>query len=58
MGQCLDDARLDVGWDKRRFAAPAHQHFAMFPDGGPALEASLSHPTLKMAFDLRGCPVR
>ena len=34
-----------VGWDQRRFDAPAHQDDATRPDGGPALEASLSHPT-------------
>ena len=36
-----------VGWDQWRFAAPAHHHFSMFLHGEPALEASLSHPTLK-----------
>ncbi len=35
-----------VGWDQRRFAAPAHHRDGRFPSGGPALEASLSHPTL------------
>ena len=34
-----------VGWDQRRFAAPAHQEVSTRSDGGPALEASLSHPT-------------
>ncbi len=34
-----------VGWDQRRFAAPAHQAVAKSQDGGPALETSLSHPT-------------
>ena len=33
-----------VGWDQRRFAAPAHQQFSKFPYGGSALEASWSHP--------------
>ena len=46
-GKCLFEAGQCVGWDQRRFAAPAHQQFSMFQDGGPALEASLSHPTLK-----------
>ena len=46
-----------VGWDQRRFAAPAHHDFSMFPDGGPALEASWSHPTLKKATALVGSPV-
>ena len=32
---------------QRRFAAPAHQNFSTFPNGGPALEASWSHTTLK-----------
>ena len=41
----LKAARL-VGWDQRRIAAPAHRVFSMFRNGGPALEASLSHPTL------------
>ncbi len=34
-----------VGWDQRRIAAPAHHAGQTPPDGGPALEASLSHPT-------------
>ncbi len=40
-----------VGWDQRRFAAPAHHDVGTIHDGGvieaggPALEASLSHPT-------------
>ena len=51
-GQCLFEAGPDVGWDQRRFAAPAHHDFWMFPDGGPALEASLSHPTMKQAMAL------
>ena len=41
-----------VGWDQRRFVAPAHHDFSTFPDGGPALEASWSHPTLKKAMAL------
>ncbi len=41
-----------VGRDKWRFAAPAHHDFSTFPDGGPALEASWSHPTLKKAMAL------
>ncbi len=41
-----------VGWDKWCFAAPAHQDFSTFPDGGPALEASWSHPTMKKALAL------
>ena len=36
-----------VGWDQRRFAALAHQQFSIVFHGGPALEASWSHPTLK-----------
>ena len=32
-------------WDQRRFAAPAHQQFTTLSGGGPALEASWSHPT-------------
>ena len=39
-----------VGWDQRRFAAPAHHDVATIPDGGPALEASLSHPTAESSF--------
>ena len=46
-----------VGWDQRRFAAPAHQDFSMFSDGGPALEACWSHPTLKQAMALPNGPV-
>ena len=51
-GQCLYDAGQEVGWDQRRFAAPAHHEFATFPDGGLALEASWSHPTLNKAMAL------
>ena len=39
----------NVGWDQRRFAAPAHHQFSMFSHAGLALEASWSHPTLKLA---------
>ena len=46
------DAGQDVGWDQWRFAAQAHHQFSTFPDGGPALEASWSHPTLKMPITL------
>ncbi len=45
----------DVGWDQRRFAAPAHHELSRSRDGGPALEASLSHPTKKKA-DGQECP--
>ena len=38
----------EVGWDQWRFAAPAHHEFTTFPFGGPALEATWSHPTLKL----------
>ena len=41
-----------VGWDQRRFAAPAHHDFSTIHDGGLALEASWSHPTLKQAMAL------
>ena len=34
-----------VGWDQRRFAAPAHHAGSTHSDGGPALELSLPHPT-------------
>ena len=38
-----------VGWDQRRFAAPAHHSMNNAINdsemGGPALEASWSHPT-------------
>ncbi len=51
-GQCLFESEQDVGWDQRRFAAPAHQQFSMLPDGGPALQANWSHPTLKKAMAL------
>ncbi len=44
--QCHFEAGQNVGWDQRCFAAPAHQQFSMFHDGGPALEASWSHPTM------------
>ena len=51
-GQCLFEVGQDVGWDQRRFAVPAHHDFSTFPDGGLALEASLSHPTVKKAMTL------
>ncbi|MFO1041149.1 MAG: hypothetical protein U0941_05140 [Planctomycetaceae bacterium] len=41
-----------AGWGKRRFAALVHQHFSTTPHGGPALEASSSHPALKKAIAL------
>ncbi len=41
----LGNGAHEVGWDQRRFAAPAHHDLVTSPDGGPALEASLSHPT-------------
>ena len=41
--------RSVVGWDQRRFAAPVHHRMNNVINdnehGGPALEASLSHPT-------------
>ncbi len=51
-GQCLFEAWPDVGWDQWRFAAPAHHDFSTINDGGPALEASLSHPTMNKAIAL------
>ena len=36
----------NVGWGQRRFVAPAHHDWPRCWDGGPALAASLSHPTL------------
>jgi len=47
-GSAQFELAKNAGWDQRRFAAPVHQQFAMFHDGGPALEASWSHPTLKL----------
>ncbi len=41
-----------VGWDQRRFVAPAHQNFPTIPNGGPAFELSWSHPTMKKAMAL------
>ena len=47
----VENASAKVGWDQRRFAAPAHQSTPDQPvespqhSGGPALELSLSHPT-------------
>jgi len=32
-------------------AAPAHHDFQVHDDGGPAVEASLSHPAQKMLMD-------
>ena len=50
-GEWASGSDSEVGWDQRRFAAPAHQDSAMPPDGGPALEASWSHPTNDPAHD-------
>ena len=52
-GQYFSEAGQDVGWDQRRFAAPAHHDLSAIPDGGPALEASWSHPTLTKAMAWR-----
>ena len=60
----LGDGAPHVGWDQRRFAAPAHHTAVRQPDGGtdhddgPALEASLSRPTsashtIKLPADAR-----
>jgi hypothetical protein len=38
-------------------AALAHHEFSMIPDGGPALEASWSHPTLNRAMTLPDTPL-
>ena len=51
-GQCLFESEQDGGWDRRRFVVPVHQQFSMFQEGGPALEASRSHPALKLAMAL------
>jgi hypothetical protein len=48
----FSDVEQDVGWDQRRFAAPAHQQIPTFHHGGPALEASWSHPTLTKVIAL------
>ncbi len=47
-GSVQFEVAQNVGWDQRRFAAPAHHQFLKVFHGGPALEASLSHPTLKL----------
>ncbi len=52
-GHRLVGSEEPVGWDQRRFVAPAHHDFSTFSDGGPALEASLSHPTVKKAMALK-----
>ena len=36
-------------------ASPTHHDFSTFSDGGPVLELSWSHPTLKMAMALNLC---
>ena len=53
---CHIESEQVVGWDQRRFAAPAHHHVSTVSNGGPALEASLSHPTLIRATDLTERP--
>ena len=50
------DAEQVVGWDQRRFAAPAHHDVVPIPtNGGPALEASLSHLTLSPLIICDAC---
>ena len=44
-GHRLVGSAQPVGWDQRRFATPATMISRCFLHGGPALEASLSHPT-------------
>ncbi len=41
----VGNADVKAVWGQRRFAAPAHQVEPKQHSGGPALEASLSHPT-------------
>ncbi len=47
-GSVQFEVAQNVGWDQRRFAALAHHQFSKVFHGGPALEASWSHPTLKL----------
>ena len=49
-GRWLLDAGSAVGWDQRRFAAPTHHDSSTFRDGGPALEANLSHPPEELTY--------
>ena len=42
----------EVEWDQWRFAAQVHQQCSMFQNGGPALEASWFHPTVKQVMTL------
>ena len=51
-GHRLVGAAKPGGWDQWRFASLAHPDFSRVHDGGPALEASLSHPTLKKVMAL------
>ena len=44
-GQRSSDEASAVGWDQRRFAAPAHHERGETDNGGPAPEAGWSHPT-------------
>ena len=55
-GNRLVGAASLVEWDQRRFVAPAHHDFSTIPNGGPALEASWSHPTSKKAMALEASP--
>ena len=57
-GHRLVGTAKPVGRDQGRFAAPAHHDFWTFPDGGPALEASLSHPTWKRRWRCVRCRLR
>ncbi len=56
--QCPTDEGTSpsVGWDQRRFAAPAHPETETPAEGGPALEASLSYPTFKTASAMFAIP--
>ncbi len=58
----VGNASAKVGWDQRRFAAPAHQTTPAQPaespqrSGGPALETSLSHPTASLSHPTAVAP--
>ena len=41
----LGDGIPNVGWDQRRFAAPAHHELVATANGGPTPEAGLTHRT-------------
>ena len=56
-GHRLVGSAQPVGWDQRRFAAPAHHDFSMFPTWWAGARSELVPPYVKKAMALAGVPV-